>query len=738
LPETNSSANIRFDIVRDAHLTEPREFEWPTDENGQELPISQFFGINTFGLPELQQKLPAETFRRLTESEVGRLDKETADAIANVVKEWALSRGVTHFAHWFQPMTGSTAEKHDSFLTLEKGVALEKFSGEMLVQGEPDASSLPSGGMRTTFEARGYTAWDLSSPMFLMEGSGRKTLCIPSAFVSYTGQCLDEKTPLLRSVKSLEDQAMNLLNRLGEDKGVDGIRPTVGAEQEYFLVDRGFFHARPDLVMSGRTLMGSEPARGQQLEDHYFGSIPLRVSAFMREVEFELYKMGVPAKTRHNEVAPSQFELAPVFVDANVGADHNQIIMETLKRVGTRHGFKVLLHEKPFDGLNGSGKHVNWSVATSAGENLLDPGETPADHLRFLSFLASVLWGVHKHEKLIRSSIASPGNDFRLGANEAPPAIISVFLGETLTRIVDAIENGKVPGKKLEETLIELGVEQVPVISRHNTDRNRTSPFAFTGNKFEFRAVGGSQSISLPITAIQTAVTAGIKELNDRLEKKGLKEASAQNKDAWIEVLREMYKDSKPIRFEGDNYSDEWVKEAEKRGLSHLRNTPQALGALIHEDSQKVLTGLGVLSEEELKARYSVKIERYNKQLHIEGRTLLSLVDTMVLPSLRKEQHGQLVSYKALESVDGLKSTRQKKELQKNTERIENLLERREQLEKSIEKAESMEDIEQAKFFAENVSQEMASLRQLCDEVEDSIDDALWPLPKYREMLFIR
>src|SRR5215218_10422064 len=547
------------------------------------LPTSAYFGINTFGARQMRDKLPKEVYAKLVAAirHGKKLDLEIAPTVAQVIKEWAISRGVTHFTHWFQPQTGLTAEKHDAFLNFDDDrQPLESFTGAQLIQSEPDASSFPSGGLRATWEARGYTAWNPASPVFIVEIGGTKTLMIPSVFIGYNGEALDEMTPLLRSSDALSERAMQLLEILG-DKGVFRVYTTLGPEQEYFLIDRHHFAMRPDLVMSGRTLLGAPPPRGQQLEDHYFGGIPERIAACIAEVERELYKLGVPIVTRHNEVAPSQFEMAPRFEETDLGVDHNQLVMATLRKVALRHGLQALLHEKPFAGINGSGKHCNWSMSIAAdtpeldGLNLLKPGKTPHQNLRFLIFLAAVLQAVHKHAGLLRSGIATAGNEHRLGANEAPPAIISVFMGQMLTRMIDDIVAGKAQGQKAEQQLIQLGVAKLPEIEKDNTDRNRTSPFAFTGNKFEFRAVGSSQSIAFPVTLLNSAVAEAIGELTEQLRA----ELKAREKgkgvdDAVLTVVSRAFRETADVRFEGNNYSEEWVAEAEGRGLKNLRRTP--------------------------------------------------------------------------------------------------------------------------------------------------------------------
>lgn len=554
---------------------------------------SEYFGINTFGVRQMHDKLPRDTYAKLVAAvrQGKKLDLDVAPRVAQTIKEWAISRGATHFTHWFQPQTGLTAEKHDAFLSFDDGQAMEAFGASQLIQSEPDASSFPSGGLRATWEARGYTAWNPASPVFISEMGGVKTLYIPSVFVGYNGEALDEMTPLLRSTDVISQKAIELLELLG-DKGVYRVYTTMGPEQEYFLIDRSHFALRPDLVMAGRTLVGAPPPRGQQLEDHYFGGIPERIQACIADVEYELYRLGVPIITRHNEVAPCQFEMAPRFEETEVAVDHNQMVMATLRRIALRHGLQALLHEKPFAGINGSGKHCNWSMSIAAdnadidGENLLQPGRTPHQNVRFLVFLAAVLRAVHRHAGLLRAGIGTSGNEHRLGANEAPPAIISVFMGGMLTKVIDSIANGK-SATSAEQEMLKLGVARLPEIEKDNTDRNRTSPFAFTGNKFEFRAVGSSQSIAFPIVLLNAAVAEAISEITVALRAE-LKKTKKVD-DAVLKVVRPIFKETSPVRFEGNNYSDEWVKEAAKRGLLNLRRTPEALAQLVTKQSRKLL-----------------------------------------------------------------------------------------------------------------------------------------------------
>src|SRR5689334_1976229 len=710
-------------------------------ENGALPRTSEYFGMNTFGVRQMRDKLSRDVYAKLVAAvRLGKkLDPDIAPKVAAVIRDWAIAKGATHFTHWFQPQTGLTAEKHDAFLSFDDGKPLESFSASQLVQSEPDASSFPSGGLRATWEARGYTAWNPASPVFIAEWAGVKTLCIPSVFIGYNGEALDEVTPLLRSSDVLSAKAIELLELLG-DKGVQRVYTTLGPEQEYFLIDRDHFALRPDLVMAGRTLIGAPPPRGQQLEDHYFGGIPERVQACIAEVEYELYKLGVPIVTRHNEVAPSQFEMAPMFEETDVAVDHNQLVMATLRRVALRHNLQALLHEKPFAGINGSGKHCNWSMSIAAdnpeldGYNLLKPGQTPHQNIRFLVFLAAILKAVHKHSAVLRSGIATSGNEHRLGANEAPPAIISVFMGQQLTHVIETIAEGKVTNSADQE-MIKLGVARLPEIQRDSTDRNRTSPFAFTGNKFEFRAVGSSQSIAFPIVLLNAAVAETIGEITAEL-KAELKKTKRVD-DAVLKIVRRIFKETAAIRFEGNNYSEEWVTEAEKRGLPNLRRTPEALEQLMSKQSRQLLTKLGIFSEEELESRYHVRLERYVKDMLIELHTMRETIDTMVLPAALAYVGG-LATAAARAKEAGVKVIPQLEPANRIGKQIQQLQSARTALGKAIDKAEGMHDEleEQAEFLTSTGADAMAETRAASDALEVSIDDELWPLPKYREMLF--
>src|SRR5688572_24024648 len=704
------------------------------------VPTSAYFGENTFGAKQMRDKLPKDVHEKLSEAiRLGKkLDREIAPTVAKVVKEWAISRGVTHFCHWFQPQTGLTAEKHDAFLALDNGNAVEKFTGDQLIQSEPDASSFPSGGLRATWEARGYTAWNPASPIFIMEAAGTRTMCIPSVFIGYNGEALDEITPLLRSSDVLSSAARDLLDTIG-DKGALRVYSTMGTEQEFFIIDRTHFAMRPDLVMGGRSLLGAPPPRGQQLEDHYFGGIPERVQACLAEVEYELYKLGVPIVTRHNEVAPCQFEMAPQFEETDIATDHNQLVMSVLKDVALRHGLQALLHEKPFAGINGSGKHCNWSLSIASdnalnGINLLKPGKTPHQNLRFLLFLAAILKGVHKHQGLLRAGIGTSGNEHRLGANEAPPAIISVFMGAALTKMIEDIIAGRA-GTKAEQAMLELGVAKLPEIEQDNTDRNRTSPFAFTGAKFEFRAVGSSQSIAFPVMLLNAAVAEAIIEISGALKAELKKTKSVE--DAALKVARAVFKETSPIRFEGNNYSAAWVVEAKKRGLLNLRRTPEALAQLTTKSSRTVLTKLGILTKAEIDSRYHVKMERYIKDMLIELHTMGQVVDTMILPACYS-YHGMLADAAAKAKTAGISSIPQIAAANEVGALIEQLRERRAAMTKVIEAAEHKhDDVEGCgRLLTSDGADRMAELRETCDALELMVGDEFWPLPKYREILF--
>jgi glutamine synthetase len=688
------------------------------------------FGANVFGVEEQRARLPKQVFKRLTKclEEGAPLDAELADSVAQAMREWAMEKGATHYTHWFQPLTGLTAEKHDSFFNPDgAGGAVAEFSGKELIQGEPDASSFPTGGIRATFEARGYTAWDPTSPAFILENPNGTFLCIPTAFVSWTGEALDSKIPLLRSMDALSKAATAALPLFGDDE-TSRVFTTVGAEQEYFLVDEQYFFERPDLYTCGRTLFGAKPPKGHELDEHYFGSIPERVLAYMLETEEELRRLGVPVKTRHNEVAPGQYELAPIFENSNVGADHQQLTMQVLQTVARRYGMVCLLHEKPFAGVNGSGKHNNWSMGTDTGRNLLAPGDTPETNLQFLFFCSAVIKAVDKHQALLRASVANVGQDHRLGANEAPPAIISIFLGAELENAFQRIATGK--GKKTKKGFLGLGTDTLPRLPLDGGDRNRTSPFAFTGNKFEFRALGSSMSLGFPNTVLNTIAAEAIDELREALEQ-ALKGSKGDLADAVATVVRDVWETHKRIVFSGDGYSDEWHKEAEKRGLANLRTTPDALPSYVSEQTVEAFAKYAVLSERELEARYEVAIEQYAVKLNIEAETAATMARTQILPAALR--HAEL-----LDEAEGLGGVEQlREELSGLTgELVEAIF--------ALEKANLAEnqpddDGQQwAEYMRDTVIPAMDAVRAAADKLEKVVADDLWPLPKYAEMLFIK
>lgn len=701
------------------------------------MDVEKLFGSNTFGLTEMKSRLPKAVYKRLlaTIDQGEPFDETVADAVALAMKEWAVERGATHYTHWFQPLTGRTAEKHDSFITPNAGGgAVSEFSGKNLIQGEPDASSFPGGGLRATFEARGYTAYDPTSPAFLVEHNGSATLCIPTAFASWTGEALDHKIPLLRSMEALNTQAKRALALF--DEKVARVHATCGSEQEFFLIDEAFYHERPDLATSGRTLIGAKPPRGQELDDHYFGSIPERVMAFMNAAEVELYKLGVPVATRHNEVAPGQYEFAPIFENANVAADHQQIVMMTLQRMAPRFGLVCLLHEKPFAGVNGSGKHVNWSMSTDTGLNLLDPGDTPHENLLFLFFCTAVIQAVHKHQDLLRASIATAANDHRLGANEAPPAIISIFLGDQLAHVFDQIaEAGKATESK-SSGLLGLGTPVLPTLPRHAGDRNRTSPFAFTGNKFEFRAVGSSQSISFPLTVLNTIAAQAIDDLVSKMEAKMGKK---KNKKALMEaaqaVIADAIREHKAVVFNGDGYSQEWQDEAAERGLLNLKTTPEALATLTDEKNVAVFSSYDVLSEPELESRKEILTEQYALQLNIEAATTGNLARTLVLPAAVRYLSELGAAAESVEDL-GLDVSGTKETAGIVVKEVNALTKAMKALDKALAKAHGADAEDVA--MKDHVIPALAKVRAACDEIEQAVPADLWPLPTYREMLFVK
>ncbi len=703
---------------------------------------TSYFGCRTFNLETMRATLPREVYTAIEQTVLAgaKLPPVHADAVAHAMKGWALEHGATHYCHWFQPLTGATAEKHDAFLSIDRdGTPIERFSGSQLIQSEPDASSFPSGGMRATFEARGYTAWDPSSPAFIMTGPQGATLCIPSAFISYHGQALDEKTPLLRSCAALSRAATGLLSLLGHND-VDRVVPLLGVEQEYFLVDRELYEKRADLVMAHRTLLGALPPKAQQLDDHYFGSIPDRVLDFMQEAERELHELGIPAKTRHNEVAPHQYELAPIHEEINIAADHNLLTMETLRRVAKRKGLALLLHEKPFAGVNGSGKHNNWSLADSQGRNLLSPGSAPESNLVFLVFLVCTLKAVHKRASMMRASIASVGNDHRLGANEAPPAIMSVFLGEELTAILNAIEAGEVNVTEDEQS-ISLGLGQMPPVARDNTDRNRTSPFAFTGNKFEFRAVPSSMPVAMPNTVLNAAMAEAIDDFANKLSARQDK-GQALEASIWA-VLREEVIATKAIRFEGDGYSEDWVHEAETRGLGNARHTPEALQAWLEPSNRELFTRYGVLSEAEVEARYRVRLEEYVNKIEIEGKTLLRMTRTEVLPACLRYQgefassFGELLRVADKIHLDSEVCEAQGDLLEALAADISKLVRKIDSLACAVRGLRAEPSTEkQSHYCVDTLLPATEVVRKICDRLEIRVDRKQWPIPTYLDLLF--
>jgi glutamine synthetase len=689
-------------------------------------PDNQVFGLNVFSPAVQRQRLPRDVFRRLQQT-LARgdiLDTSLSDAVAQAMKDWALERGATHYTHWFQPLTGSTAEKHDSFYApTGEGTALAEFSGKELIQGEPDASSFPTGGIRATFEARGYTAWDPTSPAFILENPNGAVLCIPTAFASWTGEALDHKIPLLRSMDALSKSAVRALRLFG-DSSAQRVFTTVGPEQEYFLIDEQFYFERPDLLTTGRTLFGAKPPKGHELDDHYFGSIPERILAYMLETERELAKLGIPVKTRHNEVAPNQYEIAPVFENSNVGSDHQQLTMQIMQNVARRYRLVCLLHEKPFAGVNGSGKHNNWSMGTDTGKNLLDPGDTPHDNLEFLFFCAAVIQAVNRYQGLLRASIASPGQDHRLGANEAPPAIISIFLGGELEKVFGAIERGEA-GETTPGSFLGLGTPVLPPLPMHGGDRNRTSPFAFTGNKFEFRALGSSMSLSFPNTVLNTIVAQAIDELANELEQE--LEGGTDLEAALRPILQRTYAANKQIIFGGDNYAPEWHQEAERRGLLNLRATPDALPYLVNDETVALFSNYAVLSERELNSRYEVFLEQYVTKINIEAETAASIARTMLLPAAAR--HLAVLRDAQLMEMAG-----------ETAELIGVFTSALDELEqRNLGENHPHDDVlEHARYMHNRVLPAMEAVRLAADALEKVVADDLWPLPKYSEILFIK
>ena len=728
-------STFRFQALGKASSRKPVFFE----ETGRK---SEIFGSNVFNDKTMRQFLTPDAYKAVKSAiELGtKIDRKIADYVAMGMKEWALSKGVTHYTHWFQPLTGTTAEKHDAFFetSFDGSDPVEKFGGSQLVQQEPDASSFPNGGIRNTFEARGYTAWDPTSPAFIF-GS---TLCIPTVFVSYTGEALDNKTPLLRALHAIDNAATEVAKYF--DKNVKKVTPTLGWEQEYFLVDAALANSRPDILATGRTLLGHTSSKGQQLDDHYFGSIPTRVLQYMRELEYECMLLGIPVKTRHNEVAPGQFELAPIFEETNLAVDHNSLLMDVMQKVAERHDFKVLFHEKPFKGVNGSGKHNNWSLATDTGVNLLSPGKTPMSNLQFLTFFINTIKAVNNYEELLRASIASASNDHRLGANEAPPAIISVFIGQQLTKVLAELE-GVTKGKLSPEEKTDLKlnvVGKLPDVLLDNTDRNRTSPFAFTGNKFEFRAVGSSANCAVSMTTLNSIVAKQLidfkNEVDALVDKKGLKKD-----EAIFNILREYIKQTKNILFEGDGYSEAWEKEAKKRGLSNHKTTPKALKAKVSKEAVKLFEELGVMNHVEVEARYEIELEEYTKKIQIEGRVLGDIARNHVIPTAIKYQNTLIENVKGLKEIFGKDFEKIAKEqiglIKEISEHIEGININIDAMIEERKKANNLDSAEKmADAYCNNVKPYFEIIRDHSDKLELLVDDEMWTLTKYRELLFVK
>jgi len=727
-------ANLRFQALNAVLSRTIPEVKTPSSK------ISEFFGVNVFDKKKMKEFLSKEAYQSIINSiELGTsVNREVSEQIAAAMKAWAMIKGATHYTHWFQPLTGTTAEKHDSFFEpTSDGSAIEKFSGDALVQQEPDASSFPNGGIRNTFEARGYTAWDPSSPAFIMESNTGKTLCIPTVFVSYTGEALDYKAPLLKALSALDKAAVDVCHYF--DKSVEKVNASLGIEQEYFLVDLALYNARPDLLLTGRTLFGHMSAKGQQLEDHYFGTIPERVYAYMLDFETEALKLGIPLKTRHNEVAPSQFECAPIYEEINLAIDHNQLLMDVMEKVARRHNFKVLLHEKPYAGVNGSGKHNNWSLITNTGKNLLAPGKTPKNNLMFLAFFVNTVKAVYEHADLLRASIASVNNDHRLGANEAPPAIISIFLGSQLNDVLDEVESARISKKVKEDNSLWLGIPKIPQILLDNTDRNRTSPFAFTGNKFEFRAVGSSANSSAPMTVLNTIMADQLVKFKtdvDKLIKKG------EKKDiAILTVIKKYIKESKSIRFEGNGYSEEWEKEALSRGLSNIKTTPKTLDAYVSEKTLNLFEKLHVFNHRESEARHEILLESFYKKLQIEARVIGEIVNSVIIPSAVEYQSKLVQNVQGLQAI-GLDKDTYKAQLELITKiatHVNFIKSNVDSMVAARKKANAIDDIRDRSIaYDETVKTFFEPIRYHVDKLEQVVDDGQWPLPKFRELLFIK
>ena len=727
-------ASKRLNAYQDVLNREPKHIEF----DGK---LSELFGQNVFHIDVMREYLPSETYKSMLESAQNgtRLDRKNADQVASAMKDWSISKGATHYTHWFQPLTGTTAEKHDAFFKpIGPGKAIERFDGDLLVQQEPDASSFPNGGIRNTFEARGYTEWDPSSPAFVIG----KTLCIPTIFISYTGESLDYKMPLLKALNAVDGAAVEVCQYF--DKNVNKVNTTLGWEQEYFLIDSALFNARPDIMLTGRALFGHAPAKGQQLDDHYFGSIPERVNAFMREFEVESLKLGIPVTTRHNEVAPNQFECAPIFEECNLANDHNLLLMDIMEKTARKHNFRVLLHEKPFAGVNGSGKHNNWSLSTNTGVNLLAPGKNPKSNLLFLTFLVNTIMAIHENAGLLRAAIASAGNDHRLGANEAPPAIISVFIGSQLSQLLDDIEKNVKAGKMTpqDKTELKMNIGKIPQILLDNTDRNRTSPFAFTGNKFEFRAVGSSANCGSAMIVLNTIMAKQLRVFKIAVD---ARIAKGESKDeAILKELQSMIKHSKKIRFEGNGYGEEWVLEAEKRGLANLKDTPRALQIWHDKNVAKLFDEMGVLSPRELDARREIEFENYVLKIQIESRLMGDMIQNSFIPAAVEYQNKLITNVQGLLNILGDKAGKAASKAQieiiekismhmnKMKSASDAMLEQR-KIANKLEHAE-----EKALAYCDNVKSHFDEIRYHADKLELLVEDELWPLPKFREMLFTR
>lgn len=700
---------------------------------------SASYAQDVFTISKMKDYLPSNAFAELVDTveNGGAISHDLAEHISQAMKGWAIANGATHYTHWFQPLTGATAEKHDAFFEpLPDGTAIDKFTASALVQQEPDASSFPSGGIRNTFEARGYTAWDPSSPAFIYDTGGSRTLCIPTVFVAYTGEALDYKAPLLKALSALDKAAVDVAQYF--DKSITKVFASLGIEQEYFLVDLALFNARPDLQLTGRTLFGHMSAKGQQLEDHYFGAIPERVLAFMVELEHEALKLGIPLKTRHNEVAPSQFECAPMFEEINLAIDHNQLLLNLMDQVALRHQYKVLIHEKPYSEVNGSGKHNNWSLITNTGVNLLSPGKTPKNNLMFLAFFVNTIKAVHEHADLLRASIASAGNDHRLGANEAPPAIISIFLGSQLNAVLDEIETARVAKKVKSETLLWHGIPKIPELQLDNTDRNRTSPFAFTGNKFEFRAVGSASNCASPMTVLNAIVAAQLIEFKSEVDKQ-IKKGTKKDL-ALLNVVRKYIKESKAIRFEGNGYSKEWEEEAKARGLSNIKTTPKALEVYVSDRTVNLFAGLNIMTPRESEARYEILLENYYKKIQIEARVIGEIVNSLIAPAVFNYQTDLVNNIKGLKELglDPETYTAQVDLIQRLSKHIQTIISDTEAMRQERKKANVLgEAREIAIAYEEKVKPYFDKIRYHINKLEQVIDDKKWPLPKLRELLFI-